>query len=153
MHFFHENDIDKIHNNIYLGNFQGANKIINNNIYNINIIINFYKIKLDTNNTNIIYYHLPYSFNDISINECWDLIINIIKITNQYYGQNILFCCKRGHHRSASAVLLYLILHKKCTYEEGVKYIKSIRKHSLNRNGNMPIALRYYSKLINKIYS
>ena len=153
MKHFDENDIDKITKNIYLSNFEGASQILNNNKYNIHIIINFYKIKHNLKNTNIVYYHLPYSFNKISLNECWDLIINIIKITNEYYDKNILFCCKRGHHKSASAVLLYLILNNKCTYDQGEKYIKNIRKYALNRNGNMPIALRYYSKLINKIYS
>jgi hypothetical protein len=145
-----ENNIDIIIDNIYLGNFIGAQNIINNNS-KIDVIINFYKYK-HTLNDNIIYYHIPYNFKTITIDECWIIIKNIIKITNTHYNKKILFCCKRGHHRSACAVLLYLILNNNCNYEIGKKYIKQIRKKSLNRKGNMIIALKYYAKLVNKIY-
>jgi hypothetical protein len=145
-----ENDIDKISKNIYLGNFNGTQNIINNNS-NIDVIINFYKYKHQLID-NVHYYHIPYSFKTISIDECWIVIKKIIQITNNHRDQNILFCCKRGHHRSACAVLLYLILNNNCEYEIGETHIRNIRKKALNRKGNMPLALKYYSKLINRIY-
>lgn len=146
-----ENNIDQILDHIYLGNYIGAQELIYNNNNNINVIINFYK-NVHSNINNIDYYHIPYSFKMVSIDECWIIIQKIIEILNIYHNKNILFCCKRGHHRSACGVILYMIYNNKSNYIDSEKYIKKIRKKSLNREGNMPIALRYYSKMINKIY-
>lgn len=49
-------------------------------------------------------------------------------------GKNVLVHCKRGHHRSASIIVLYLMIYHNMTLIEALYYVKSRRPISLRRD-------------------
>ena len=61
----------------------------------------------------------------------------------------VLVHCRKGHHRSANIVLIFLMLHLGIGYIQGNIYIKKIRPFSLNRNTciNNWILDYYYKKI------
>jgi protein-tyrosine phosphatase len=152
MKYIDENDIDKIDNNLWIGNYQGANNYDLLKKNNINVIINLYKNELNKYN-GIKYYHLPYKFDEISYRDSWNIINKLLNIINKHKNDNLLINCKAGHHRSANAIILYLINKFYNNYDDTKKYVKNIRKHSLDRDSNMTTAMREYGNMVYYLYN
>lgn len=152
MKYIDENDIDKIDKKLWLGNYQGANNMNLLKKHNINVIINLYKNELKQYN-GIKYYHLPYKFDEISLQNSWNVMHKLLNIINKHKNDNLLINCKAGHHRSANAILLALINKYNINYDKAKKYVKKIRNHSLDRESNMTTAMREYSKMIENMYN
>jgi protein-tyrosine phosphatase len=149
MKYIDENDIDQIDINLWLGNNKGANDY--DNIKKIDIIINFYKEKLKYNGK--INYHIPFSFEESSLEECQNIINQVLKILLINPNKKILLCCKAGHHRSANLAIVYLINKYKWNYNKASKHIRSIRRYSLQRKSNLTLAVKMYSNTIEKIFN
>jgi protein-tyrosine phosphatase len=152
MKYIDENNIDKIDDKLWIANYNGANIIDELKKNKIDIIINLYEKKLN-NYDNIKYYHIPYKFHEISYNDSWNKIEILLNIFNKHNNKNILVNCKSGHHRSANAIILYLINKYHINYQQAKKYIKKIRKHALDRNSNMTIAMETYGNMIYYLYN
>ena len=133
-----ENEMDKIVDGIWLGNYRSAynkNELDNNNIkYIINI-----SDKIECPFNDIKYLYIPirdkYSCHPKT---SYYIVRNYLKafefINNALdKKQNVLIHCVRGHSRSASIVLFYLIYKYKLSYVEALLYIKHIRPKALNR--------------------
>lgn len=122
--------IDKIIDQIYIGNYDDANNPEILNKYCINFLINCTK----NNNIfgNIEYFQIliddPPSEKDINyINNNFLSITNYIdnKIKNKF---NILIYCKRGMQRSATIVAIYLMIKFNLDYQKACNFIKSKRQ-------------------------
>lgn len=152
MKYIDENNIDKIDDKIWLGNYEGANnyELLKKN--KISIIINLYKNELNKYD-GIKYYHLPYKFDEISLKDSWNIMHKLLNIINKHKNDNLLINCKAGHHRSANAIVLALINKYHTNYDQTKKYVKNIRKHSLDRESNMTVAMREYGNMVYYMYN
>ncbi len=124
------NKIDKIINNLYIGNYDAA---LDQNIiesYNIHTIINCTK-KSNRTNLNVEYLQIPIDDppydNDINyVNTNFLFIVDFI--TNKINsGKNVLVHCVMGSQRSAAIVAIYLMIRYKSNHSHAIQYIKSRR--------------------------
>lgn len=162
--------INKILNNIWLGNIESSNckRLLNRN--QINVVLRILSEPIDyffdnnfiTNNIkirrfgNIIcyiyivneihYYHFnlkdALSQKDQIIN-CLDVIAKIIDwLVTKDSSIRILVHCKRGHHRSASAIIWYLVVYQNMSYQDALSLIWNNRRD----------AMRKYTKIGSVLY-
>ena len=133
-----ENEMDEIVKGIYLGNYRAGYNKEELDKHNIKYIINITD-KIECPFDDIKYLYIPirdkYS---CSSKTSYYIIRNYLKafdfINNALdNGHNILIMCARGHSRSASIVLFYLIYKYHLSYIEALLYIKHIRPKALNR--------------------
>lgn len=133
-----ENEMDEIVEGLYLGNYRAAYNKEELDKHNIKYIINITD-KIECPFNDIKYLYIPirdkYSCNPKSSYyivrnylKAFDFINNVLD-----NKQNILIMCARGHSRSASIVLFYLIYKYHLSYVEALLYIKHIRPKALNR--------------------
>lgn len=145
-----ENDVDEILPRLFLGN---AKSSYNDNFltkYKIKYIIRvMYEFDFSKKKDSIIYFHIEIRdskycphieqrpnfyqqlFDDTTqlINKLQSLIA-----ASNSPDDAILIHCKRGHHRSASIMVAYLVRYKNLTYDEAIGYVKNIRPNSLKKN-------------------
>lgn len=139
MHKKHENDVDEIIPNLWLGNKSAAlneNFIVSKNIkYIVNVTDG-----IDCPFPFITYYHIPIKDKRMCheqsrqvmfkyIDTCMDFILNALK-----ENVGILVHCRKGHHRSANIVLIFLMKYLKIGYIPSMIYINNIRPYALRRN-------------------
>jgi len=139
-----ENDVDEILPGLFLGNEKSSYNKEFLKKYNIKYIIRIMpEFDFTKQEPKITYYHIPIkdskSCNDthvknLSYNYFFKYVINLIHNLMLRRDGNILVHCKRGHHRSASAVSAYLVKYYNLSYQQSVTYIKKIRPFSLRKN-------------------
>jgi len=135
----HENDVDEIIPNLWLGNKTAAldeNFIQSKNIqYIVNVTDG-----INCPFTYITYYHIPIKDKKMCdtrskkamfkyIDTGLEFILNGLK-----ENVGVLVHCRKGHHRSAGLVLVFLMKYLRIGYLPGMIYINNIRPYALNRN-------------------
>jgi protein tyrosine/serine phosphatase len=129
-----EQNCNQILNNVWLGNYESACDEIFLKEHNIGCVINM----TDNlpNKFDFMEYH-QYSLKDDTA--CTENIMPILSdstsILNQYINKNInvLVHCKRGHHRSASVILYYLVYYQNYSLPDALSYIKNFRPTAFRR--------------------
>jgi len=129
-----ENDADEILPRIWLGNYKSS---INSDFLhtnNINYVISITKTNDDLCE-NIFYLIVPKSDHELcsTENTILENILLHIKYVINNTKSSILINCKKGHHRSASIILAYMIKNLNIDYYDAVNYIKNIRPRALRR--------------------
>lgn len=143
-----ENDVDLILPNLWLGNWRSAMNINFLKRYNIKYIVNVtteipcaFAGTGPGTGTRVRYYHLKInrkrcennlSFSpqqmDLKIDQAADFIRNGL-----LQNKGVLVHCHKGHHRSASIVLAYLIKYHGTSFTKGIGYIQSHRPSTFTR--------------------
>jgi hypothetical protein len=141
-----EKDVSEIVPNLWLGNYKAAISKTFLTKFNIKYIVN-----ITPNVPNVFphieYFHIPVRDDDTcnkDLNKAFDgsteFILNGLK-----NGTGVLVHCMRGHHRSASVVVAFLMRYLDVEYLRAVTYINSLRKCALVRDTCMTNALFAYS--------
>jgi len=145
----------QITNNLWLGNCQAAqnsNFLAENNIHTI---INVSNIHLHE------YLFVDYkTFIIRDKDACQENLLPLMEsaanVINEAITQNkiVLVNCKRGHHRSASIVVLYLMKYHNYSLEEALVMVKRIRPTSFRRMTCMlETLINYeYQHILNQLY-
>jgi hypothetical protein len=151
-----ENDVDLIIPNLWLGNKKAALDESFINSSNIKYIVNV------TDGIHcpfhyITYYHIPIKDKKmcesksrntmyIYIDYAMDFILNGLR-----ENVGVLVHCRKGHHRSANIVLIFLMKYLNIGYIPGTIYINNIRPYALKRNTCVnKWIINYYRKYINE---
>lgn len=135
----HENDADLMIPNLWIGNKNAAHDEFFIRAHNIKYIVNI------TDGINspfnfITYYHIPIKdkkmCTEVSRKPMTFYIDNALKFIDNGISENVgvLVHCRKGHHRSAGIVLLYLMKKYKMGYIPTCIYINNIRPYALKRN-------------------
>ena len=130
-----ENAYDMIFPGLWLGNLIIATDtkfIFNNNIQSIINVSKETYIKLP----NISYHDIP--MQDIEVCENKDYLTDMLETVHILHDniinkKNVLVHCKRGHHRSASIIVLYLIIYNKMSLYDAIYFIKTRRPTTMRR--------------------
>lgn len=129
-----ETDVSFIMNNLWLGNWKSAHSA---NFVNSNKICKIINV---TDNIPNKFVHIKYqTFEMRDENACqknlFGMMIEGAKIINKAINKNkaILIHCKRGHHRSASIIVLYFMMYHNMSLIDALIYVKQIRPTSFRR--------------------
>lgn len=149
-----EYDVNEIIEGLWLGNFKAAynEKFLRDyNIKHVLTIMDNFDINKKINGVN--YMVIP--LKDIQICQ-FDPIVFFEKTNNFIQnglskGEGVLVHCKKGHHRSASAVVAFIIANYRIDYENTIKYINKLRPCSLKRETCMTKGLFQFYKHINNL--
>lgn len=150
----HENDVDMIIPNLWLGNKKAAldEKFIKDN--NIKYIVNVTD-GIHCPFSFITYYHIPIKDKKMCDNQSKDSMINYIDNAMDFIlkglqnNEGVLVHCRKGHHRSANIVVIFLMKFLKIGYIPAIIYINNIRPYSLRRKTCInKWVLHYYQKEI-----
>jgi hypothetical protein len=144
----YENHVDLIMDSLWLGNAESAHNIKFIFYNKIKYIINVTKEIQDkfTHVKSITYIRLPMNDSDA----CKEKLLSVMEkgadhindiITSQF---SVLVHCKRGHHRSASIVALYLMKYYRMPLLDAIQLIKKIRPSTFRRMTCMLRSLIYY---------
>lgn len=134
-----ENDADLIIPNLWLGNKKAAlNKSFITSA-NIKYIVNVTD-GIHCPFTDITYYHIPIKDKRMCDKKSREVMFRyidnaldfILKGLQENVG--VLVHCRKGHHRSANIVLMFLMKYLNVGYIPGTIYINSIRPYALKRN-------------------
>lgn len=141
-----EHDADLIIPNLWLGNYKSALDINFINKHHIKYIINITP-EIPCVFKHVTYIRLPICDKVVCDNmDMNNIIDHIVKVI--YYGishgAGVLVHCRRGHHRSASIVLSFLMRYMKMTFQQGIHYIKSRRCETFKRNTCMVSHAYFY---------
>lgn len=145
-----ESDVTEIIPGLWLGNYKSAysKKFLNKyKINNVMTVMHNFNPKYRYNN--ISYFNIPIKDSDIVsnvnclFNSAVDYIHRLLSV-----NKNILVHCKRGHHRSASIVVAYLIKYKGYKYLNAIQKIKNVRPLAMRRDTNISRALYNYNLYI-----
>lgn len=143
-----ECDVNEVIPNLWLGNYKSAcdKKFLDNyKIKNIVTIMDNFDNKYKY--SNITYFTVPIKDKfvcNVDMNIVFDIISNFIKRCMNK-GEAILVHCLRGHHRSASLVVAYLIKYNNADYVKCIDYINKLRPYALRRDTCMTVNLfKYY---------
>jgi hypothetical protein len=156
VYHLNENDVDLIIPNLWLGNKHAAldkNFIQKNNIkYIINVTDGIHCPFHD-----IIYYHIPIKDKRMCDPKSMDVMYEYIDTALEYIlkglreNVGVLVHCRKGHHRSANIVLIFLMKYLKIGYIHGMMIINNIRPYALRRNTCVnKWIIGYYKKNISK---
>jgi protein-tyrosine phosphatase len=128
-----ENDADMILPNLWLGNYKSA---LNHSFlkkYKIKYIVNVTtEIPCTLHDISYLHLHVDRKNCQISLNHINQAVDYIRNGLNAHEG--VLVHCRKGHHRSASIVLAYLIKYHGFCFNHGINYIKSIRTNTFKRD-------------------
>ena len=129
-----EKNANLIIKNLWLGNYIAAHDI--NFITNekINDIVNV--TSSVSNRFNFVdYINLPIVDENACFTNIFDLMLECVHLIKNKLQENksVLVHCKRGHHRSASIVALYLMIYCRVSLVDAVSTIKKIRPTSFRR--------------------
>lgn len=145
-----ENDADMIIPNLWLGNGSAA---VNNAFLikaNIRRVVNITD-DIPNNRTVPLHYRVPLKDYLICKENC-DIETYIENCMNFIFDglikkEGVLVHCKRGHHRSACIILLFLMIHLNVSLKDGISYINSIRPLALRRSTCMyKEVIKYFIK-------
>lgn len=152
----HENDVDQIIPNLWLGNKKSALDEEFIRSHNIKYIVNV------TDGIHcpfpfITYYHIPLKDKKMCEGQSRDAMYKYIDTALEFIlnglreNVGVLVHCRKGHHRSANIVLLFLMLYLEIGYIPGTIFINNIRPYSLKRNTCVnKWIINYYRKNIGK---
>lgn len=150
-----ENDVDLIIPNLWLGNKNAAQDENFIRSSNIKYVVNV------TDGINcpfpfITYYHIPIKDKKICHGKSKKAMYNYITAALEFIYQGlkenvgVFVHCRKGHHRSANLVLIFLMKYLKIGYIPGIIYINKIRPHALRRNTCVnKWVINYYKKYVN----
>jgi hypothetical protein len=151
-----ENDVDLIIPNLWLGNKIASHDENFIKSANIKYVVNITD-GIDNPFTYITYYHIPIKDKKMchisSRNVMYHYITNALQFIHNALNENVgvLVHCRKGHHRSANLVLIYLMKYLKIGYIPGIIYINNIRPYALKRNTCVnKWVINYYRKYINE---
>lgn len=134
-----ENDVDQIIPNLWLGNAVSANDAKFIEMAHIKYIVKILDAETYTF-PNIVYYNIPIKDKKVCANENEGLMTNYIDgaikfiVDGLQHGYGVFVHCRKGHHRSANIVLIFMMKYLGIGYVHGVSYINSIRPYALRRN-------------------
>jgi predicted protein tyrosine phosphatase len=152
-----ELDANQILPGLWLGNDTAA---LNNNFIRTNNITHIVNITeyVSCPFIDIIYLHIPISdktIADLSLEPTmFHYIDQSIAFIHNALKQkcNVLVHCRKGHHRSANIILIFMMMHMKIGYTEGVIHITNIRNTALVRPTNINNWIRkYYTSHVSPI--
>lgn len=150
-----ENDVDLIIPNLWLGNktaaldesfIKSANiKYVVNVTDGIHCPFNF-----------VTYYHIPIKDKRMCESHSRESMYIYIDSALEFIlkglqeGAGVLVHCRKGHHRSANIVLVFMMKYLGIGYIPGMIYINSIRPFALRRNTCInKWVINYYRKKLN----
>jgi protein-tyrosine phosphatase len=139
-----ENPIDKITDNIYLGDFRAADDSEILKINGITHVINCAKDMPEVFPEHFKY--LSLHLRDIvgeDLTEAISLSLEFIR-----NAERVFIHCKQGVSRSASIVIAYLIKYKKMSYDSALSLLQMIR-FCVNPNPGFEIQLRKFEEICN----
>ena len=145
----------KILDGLWLCDLKAAEYYLFLKQYNIKYIINLSAQDIKKF-THIKYIDIPIKDSDLGdisycvIKKLFDYcadIINMLLIN----GFNVVINCKRGHHRSASMIVAYLIKHKGYSLENAINFIRNKRPLALRGNRNILFHMITYYEDLQKI--
>ena len=141
-----ENDATEIIPNLWLSNCEASlnEKFLKE--FNIKHIINVTH-EIPNPFSYVIYLHLPINDDEVkskNMNSFFDQSTEFIW-DNLKMNLPVMVFCKRGHHRSASIIVAFLIRFFKLDYFDAIKYVVSKRPCSLTRKTNITTALFNYA--------
>lgn len=144
-----ENSFDMIFPGLWLGNMTAASNekfIIDNKI---GLVLNISKESY-TKVKNITYYDIPLEDIDVCNNDTYyaEMLKAVEIIHNNIINKtNVLVHCKRGHHRSASIIAMYLVRKYKMSLYDAIYFIKTRRPTAIRRiNCMLNILIDHESK-------
>ena len=149
-----ENDVDLIIPNLWLGNKKAALDEQFIHSANIKYIVNVTD-GIDCPFSYITYYHIPIKDKKMCHSKSRDAMFQYVTSAMEFIQQGlkenigVLVHCRKGHHRSANLVLIYLMKYLKIGYIPGIIYINNIRPYALKRNTCVnKWVVNYYRKYI-----
>ena len=151
-----ENDADMIIGRLWLGNCNSALDYAFLEKNNIKYIVNVTD-NVSSPFKNIMYYRIPIKDKETCclhlkkiIYEQLDGALDFIN-KGLASGYGVLVHCKRGHHRSANVVLIFLMKYLRVGYIPCFMYISNIRPTALRRETCLNYwILNYYRERIEK---
>ena len=142
-----KNNLDKIEENLWLGNYRAAKDIKDLKTKGITKILSIVDRNVPDYNNEDGFIHKKFKVPDFSSK-------NII----QYFGEclnfikgdeKVLVHCISGSSRSASIVIAYIMWIKKMKYEDAFKFVKDKRK-CVNPNIGFIAQLKIFENLLEK---
>jgi dual specificity phosphatase 12 len=134
-----ENDVDQIIPNLWLGNKKAAldkDFLQKNNIkYVINVTDGIHCPFKE-----MIYYHVPIKDKKMCDPQLKNVMHEYINMALQYINKGltenvgVLVHCRKGHHRSANIVLIFLMQYLGMGYIPSMIIINNLRPYALRRN-------------------
>lgn len=147
-----ENDADLIIPNLWLGN---KNAALNEDFIkksNIKYIVNITD-GIDSPFPYITYYHIPIKDKKMCSPESEQVMYNYIDTALEFIYRGlkenvgVLVHCRKGHHRSANIILIFMMKYLNVGYIPCTIYINNIRPLSLKRHTCVnKWVLNYYKK-------
>lgn len=134
-----ENDADQIIPNLWLGNKRSALDKNFMRANNINYIVNVTDT-IPCAFSFITYYHIPIKDKKMCKSHNRETMFTYIKYAMEFIfnglisNKGVLVHCKKGHHRSANVVLIFLMKYLNIGYIPAMIHINNIRPYSLKRN-------------------
>jgi hypothetical protein len=134
----HENDVDLIIPNLWLGNKQAAldeDFIKNNNIKHVVNVTDGIHCPFSF----VTYLHIPIKDKKMCDIQSKDAMIQYIDVAMKFIlralqnNEGVLVHCRKGHHRSANIVVIFLMKYLKFGYIPSIIYINNIRPYALRR--------------------
>lgn len=138
-HKQNENDADMVIPNLWLGNKHAALNEQFIRKFNIKYIVNVTD-GIRSPFPFVTYYNLPISDKKMCDDNLRSVMFNYIKSALTFIsdglrnGEGVLVHCRKGHHRSANIVLLFLMEHLKIGYIPAMIFINNLRPYALKRN-------------------
>lgn len=149
-----ENDVDLIIPNLWLGNKKAALDESFIRSANIKYVVNVTD-GIHCPFTFITYYHVPIKDKRMCNPESREVMYKYIDTSLEFIlkglqeNVGVLVHCRKGHHRSANIVLIFLMKYLGIGYIPGTIYINNIRPYSLKRNTCVnKWIMNYYRKQI-----
>jgi hypothetical protein len=134
-----ENNADIIVPNLWLGNLESANDPTFIKSANIRYIINVSKHEI-CKFPSVKYCNIPISDKNLCEIGAKEMMFKYIdtslKLINKGLRENVgvLVHCRKGHHRSANIILIFMMKCLKVGYIPSMTYINNIRPYALRRN-------------------
>lgn len=118
---------------IWLGNVISAQDRDFLNRYQIGCIINVSTIEYDKGSLE--YYQIPLEDSDACNTDLSELLMSGADMIDKALRENkvVLIHCKKGHHRSASVLALYLVKYQNMDLPQAIYYIKQFRPNAFRR--------------------
>ena len=147
-----ENDVDMIIPNLWLGNKHAALSEDFIRSHNIKYVVNITD-GIECPFTFVTYYHVPIKDKRMCDEESREVMFKYIDSALEFIlnglkeNVGVLVHCRKGHHRSANIVVIFLMKYLHIGYIPSLIYINNIRPFALKRNTCInKWILHYYRK-------